>query len=377
MLQNMKSPKKSFALACAGVLSVAALIAVAVHAADDKAGIVAPSKPALTVTVDKPQNAKLSLKLSANGNVTAWQEASVGTETNGLRLNEVRANVGDVVKRGEVLAVFSADTVQADLAQIKASVAEAEANAAEAAANAERARTLQATGALSKQQINQYMTAEKTAQARLEAQRAAAKVQQLRLTQTQVLAPDNGVISARSATVGAVPPAGQELFRMIRQSRLEWRAEVTADEMVRLKPGTAASIIVANGSKVKGKVRMIAPTVDPQTRSGLVYVDVPLTPELKAGMFVKGEFELGSSTGLTVPQQAVVVRDGFSYVFRLGAGNRVAQIKIQTGRRSGDRLEVLNGIAPDAMLVTSGAGFLNDGDLVKVVAAQAPSKAVP
>ena len=193
-------------------------------------------------------------------------------------------------------------------------------------------------------------------------------MQQLRLAQTLVLAPDSGVISSRSATVGAVLPAGQELFRMIRQGRLEWRAEVASAELAHLKPGTHASIKAADGSIVQGKVRMIAPTVDPQTRLGLVYVDLPRHPNLKAGMFAEGKFELGNSDALTLQQQAVVVRDGFSYVFKLGADSRVTQMKVQIGRRSGDRVEVLDGLQPDAELVTSGVGFLNDGDLVKVVA---------
>ena len=142
-------------------------------------------------------------------------------------LAEVRANVGDVGKRGQVLAVFAADTVQADLAQVRASVAEAEATLAEASVNAQRARDLQPSGALSAQQISQYLTLERTAQARVQAARAGARVQQLRLAQTQVVAPDNGVISSRSATVGAVLPAGQELFRLIRR-RLEARGSAAA-----------------------------------------------------------------------------------------------------------------------------------------------------
>jgi hypothetical protein len=84
-------------------------------------------------------------------------------------------------------------------------------------------------------------------------------------------------------------------------------------------------------------------------------------------MFARGEFELGNSSALTVPQQCVVLRDGFSYVFRLNADQHVSQIKLQIGRRVGERVEVLAGLDPDAMLVASGAGFLNDGDLVKVV----------
>lgn len=93
------------------------------------------------------------------------------------------------------------------------------------------------------------------------------------------------------------------------------------------------------------------------------------------GMFGRGEFELGSSNALTVPQQAVVVRDGFNYVFRLNADQRVSQVKLQIGRRVGERVEVLEGISADAVLVASGAGFLNDGDLVKVAPASAATPA--
>jgi HlyD family secretion protein len=225
------------------------------------------AKPALTVTVTTPQPAILPIRISANGNIMAWQEANIGTEANGLRLSDVTANVGDVVRRGQVLATFAADTVSAELAQSRATVAEAEATFADAAVNAQRARDLQATGALSAQQINQFITAEHTAQARLEVAKAAAKTQQLRLAQTQVLAPDDGVISSRSATVGAVLPAGQELFRMIRRGRLEWRAEVAAADLTKLKLGQKANISPTGGEPVQGAVRMVAPSVDMLTRN--------------------------------------------------------------------------------------------------------------
>lgn len=340
--------------------------------ADKKPG---PARPALTVTTVRPQSAQLPIKLAANGNVAAWQEAIIGSESGGLRLTEVRVNVGDAVKKGQVLAVFSADTVSADVAQARAALMEAEANAGEAVANAARAQSLKASGALSAQQISQYMTAETTAKARIASARAALASQELRLRYTQVVAPDDGVISARTATVGSVVGVGTELFRMIRQGRLEWRAEVTAAELARLKPGTAAVVKAANGSELTGKVRMIAPTIDPQTRSALVYVDLPpaasASAPFKAGMFASGQFELGDSSAMTVPQQSVVVRDGFSYVFKLNADQRVSQVKVQSGRRLGDRIELVGGLAPDALVVVSGAGFLNEGDLVRNVAAGA------
>ena len=347
-------------------------------AADDKKAEAA--KPALTVTTVRASPARLPIKLAANGNVVAWQEAIIGSETGGFRLNEVRVNVGDIVKKGQVLAVFSADSIAADVAQARAALQETRANAAEAAANAARARTLQTSGALSAQQISQYMTAEQTANARIAASQATLAAQQLRLKYTQVVAPDSGVISARTATVGSVVAVGTELFRMIRQGRLEWRAEVTASDLSRIKPGVTALVKAANGSELTGRVRMIAPTIDPKTRSALVYVDLPATmapnAPFKAGMFASGQFELGTSDAMTVPQQAVVVRDGFSYVFRLNADQRVSQLKVQTGRRLADRIEVTGGLKPDALVVVSGAGFLNDGDLVRNVAAAAAPAAV-
>ena len=379
---SFKFSPTTFAVIAACVLATggALVFSGASRAADEpKAG---QPRPALTVSTAQPQRTSVPVRLSANGNVAAWQEASIGAESNGLRLTDVRVNVGDVVKAGQVLATFSAETVQADVAQMRASLLEAQANAAEAAANADRARSLQATGALSQQQIQQYTTAEKTAQARVEAAKATLNAQQLRLKYTQVVAPDSGVISARTATVGAVVGAGTELFRMVRKGRLEWRAEVTSTELRRIAPGAKVSVTAASGATAEGTVRMVAPTVDPQTRNALVYVDLPANSDFRAGMFARGEFALGQSEALTVPQEALVVRDGFSYVFVVGAEQRVQMRKVQTGRRVADRVEVTSGLEANASVAVRGAGFLNDGDLVRVAApapapAAAPAPAQP
>jgi RND family efflux transporter MFP subunit len=346
------------------------------------------AKPALTVTTVQARTSVLPLKLAANGSVVAWQEASIGAEVGGLRVQELHANVGDKVKRGQVLASFATEGVQADVALARASLLEANANAAEASANAERARSLQNTGALSAQQISQYLTAEQTAKARVESAKASLDGQLLRLKHTQVLAPDSGILSARTASVGAVVGAGTEMFRLIRQGRLEWRGEVTSAELSRMVVGTGVVLTAPSGAQAKGQVRMVAPTVDAQTRAGLVYVDLvgtiggkSATNAFKPGMFAKGEFELGTSSALTIPQQSVVVRDGFSYAFRVNPDGRVSQVKLLTGRRvatdAGDLVEVLEGLVPSSVVVASGAGFLNDGDLVKTVAAPAAPKSAP
>lgn len=349
----------------AAVLLMLAGVTLRSVAADAPA--TAAPKPALTVSVAQPRNASLANALSANGNIAAWQEASVGAEVNGLRLAAVHVNVGDVVKRGQELARFASETVQADSLQAQAAVLQAQAQHESARADAERARSIQDTGALSASQMAQYLTAEKVSKAQWEAAQAVLAATHLRLGQTRVLAPDDGVISARAATVGAVVGAGQELFRLVRQSRLEWRAEVTPTEIAQVQRGQKAEVSLASGATLSGTVRAIAPSADAQTRNILVYVDLPRHADLKANTFARGRFVLPGSLGLTVPAQAVVQRDGHSYVFVVDGQNKVAQRKVETGRRLNDVVEVLKGLKAEEKVAVQGAGFLNEGDLVKVV----------
>jgi len=328
------------------------------------------AKPSLTVATVQPVALTIPIQLSANGSLAAWQESVIGAEANGLRLTEVKVNVGDRVRQGDLLATLQSDGVRAELAQAQASLSEAQANLQKTRADIESARALVQKGFISANQMNQSQLNESVAMARVEAAEALIQVQRVRLSQTQVKAPDAGVISARNATLGSVVGAGTELFRLIRQGRLEWRAEVTASEIGRVVVGAPVAVMSASGAEIKGRVRMIAPSVDPQTRNALVYVDLqePLG-SARAGMFARGVIDLGTSQALTLPQTAVIVRDGFSYAYRVDADQKVAQLKIQTGRLISDRIEVLGGLPAGARVVASGAAFLNHGDRVRVVTA--------
>lgn len=326
-------------------------------------------RPALTVQLTRPQREDWPELLPATGSVVAWQEAVIGAELANYRLTEVRVQVGDGVKKGQVLARIASDTVASELAEAQASVAEQDASFAEARGNAARAKELRAQGFYSAQLYNQYLAAEHTAQARLAAARARLEAAQVQFSKTSVLAPDDGVISARAATVGSLTQTGQELFRLIRGGRLEWRAEVPSADLGRLTPGLPARITAPNGEAVTGTVRTVAPSVNAETRNGLVYVDLPASSALRAGMFARGRFELARQPALTLPQSALVLREGFAYVFRLENEDRVALTKVSLGRRQGERVEIVDGLAEDARVVARGGGFLADGDRVKIVAA--------
>lgn len=339
------------------------------------------ARPALVVTTVQPTPRELEDGLVANGSIAAWQEAVVGAELAGARIAQLHADIGQRVTRGQVLAVLDDAQVRQDLAAAQAALAEAEAarleasvQATEAAANAERARKVEGTGAFSEQQLAQYRLADQSAQARvalaqarIQAARAQVQTQQLRLRHTEVKAPDEGLIISRQAVLGAVVNPGQELFRLIRGARLEWRAEVTASELARVRVGQKVTLQLGSAGPVTGMVRLIAPQLDPSSRNAIVHVDLPAGSSARPGQFARGEFRLGTSRSLAVPQSTVVMRDGFAYVFRV-QGDRVAQVKVRTGRRSGDQVEILEGVKTQDALVAQGAAFLNDGDLVQVQA---------
>jgi RND family efflux transporter MFP subunit len=216
--------------------------------------------------------------------------------------------------------------------------------------------------------MDQAQAADASAQARVASLKARVQADELRLTYTRISASDDGVITAREAVEGALAQPGQALFHLQRQGRLEWRAEVPGADLAQLKMGHLARLQPSGAAAVTGKVRMVAPKVDAQTRNGLVYVDLPASPDLRAGLFARGEFVVGEKTVLTLPQTAVLMRDGFSYVFKLD-GSQVRQLKVGVGRRQGDRVEVRDGLTPGTPVVVSGLGFLADGDTVRVVPA--------
>lgn len=354
------------------VITVCALgAAMAVAATQDAAPAVGATKPALTVTVVTPQSVRWPMSLVANGSIAAWQEAVMGAEAQGLRLVDLRVQVGDRVAKGAVLALLQSETVSADLAVSRASLAEAEAALAEARANAERARQLQPSGALSSQQIEQYLTAEMTAQARVASAKARVSADEVRLSQTRIVAPDAGVISARNATLGMVVSPGVELFRLIRQGRLEWRAEVPATDLSQLRQGVPVELALPDGRSLKGKVRMVAPTVEASTRNGLVYVDLPASSDVRPGTYLRGRFAFGEAPAVTLPQAALLMRDGFNYLLQVQADERVQLIKVEVGRRQGDRVEIRTPLPAQARFVAQGGGFLAEGDRVRVVAAPA------
>lgn len=328
-----------------------------------------PAAPsALSVSLTSAARERWPQTLPAVGSIAAWQEVVIGAEIGGLRLSQLLVETGDRVTRGQLLARLATGTLRAELKASRAALREASAAAAEAARAAERARTLHQRETLAIRAFEQAVAAAEMAEARLEAARARAQADQLRLDFTDVRAPDDGVISAVAAAEGALVHAGQEILRLQRQGRLEWRAELPGPDLARLAPGQSVRLALSGGETAEGRVRRVSPQVDPLTRSGIVYVDLEPSAVLRAGLFARGDILLDLREVMTLPDTAVLLRDGFSYVFGIEDG-RARQQKVTVGARRGGRIEIRAGLEPGMPVVEAGVGFLSDGLTVRVVVA--------
>ncbi|MGC2164855.1 MAG: efflux RND transporter periplasmic adaptor subunit [Gallionella sp.] len=268
----------------------------------------AVSRPALTVRTVQLGTDKWSRTLSANGTVIPWQEAIISGQLQGLRIAEVMAGIGDQVRQGDVLVTLG-NFAHSDLTNSPASV------------------------------------------------------------QGKILAPDDGVISAANAIVGSMSQPGVELFRLIRKGKLEWRAELTADELMQLRKGMAAQIMLSDGRVISGTVRAISPSVDATTRYGYAFVSLHQNTGIVAGAFVRGSFNVsgGQKTLATLPQSAVMQRGKVTYVLVVGSDSRAHEREVVAGQRIGDRVEISKGLDVKESVVESGGPFLTEGDVVLVV----------
>lgn len=365
--------RKSRLLAIAAAAVVIVILVVFARPARDSAAPANSVPSVMTVEVATPQSEIWARTITANGSLAAWQEVIVSPETGGLRIAAILADVGATVKRGQLLARLADESLQAEHRKQEAVAARSRASLDQARSNVERAQAVKDSGALSTQQIEEYGISEATARAELASEQAELDSIDLKIRQTRIVAPDDGFISSRSAVLGNVVSAGAELYRMVRQSRIEWQPELDARQLATVRVGQKARITLPGGDQVEGEVRLVGPTLSNDTGRGIVYVSLPQHRDVKTGVFVQGIIELDAAPALTLPQSAIVSRDGRSYVYLVDEHAKVGSRPVVTGRRQADRIEVVSGIEAGARIVAAGGAFLSEGAQVTLKSAAAPS----
>ncbi len=324
-------------------------------------------KNAMAVSVTTAKSAALVRTLVATGSVYAWQEAIIGPEVGGYRVAAVNVDVGDKVKRGAELVRLSDELLVADVNSKRATKLQAEAQLVTASSDRRRGDLVKDSGALSSSELEKLHNDELAAQAKVQQATADLESAEVKLRYARVLSPDDGVITSRTVVVGQIAQAGNEMLRLLRNGRIEWRAEIPEGRMRDVHVGQAVRVTMADGSELAGRVRTVAPTVQSGTRTGLVYVDLPKPEGARPGMFARGEIEVSRGMAATLPLASVVVRDGYSYVFVVTDDQRVERRRVETGSVREGRVEIVAGLNPRERVVERGAGFLQDGDRITVV----------
>jgi len=321
-----------------------------------------PDASAMAVSVARVLPQEIERSVLVSGPVSAWEEMQLGVEVGGLRVTALNVDVGERVRKGQLLLQLDHRTLDSDLRQADAGLSEADAGVMLARSNLARGTALASGQYISASQLDELRAVRTQAEARRNTARASRDAVALRRSFADLRAPDEGIISKRLVQPGQVVAAGTELLRLIRDGRLEWRAELAAEDLVRVQPGDRILLSTRDGQRVEGSVRAVSPGVDTQTRTGTVYADLPAPAGLQAGTYLQGRITTGRAQALTVPAASVVQRDGFPTVFTVDAKNIAHRVRVRTGTSANGRVEIVEGLKASDAVVERGAGFLGDGD---------------
>lgn len=358
---------------CCSLLLAAALLSACGGKDDAPTAQADAASAALPVSLAPAQLQPMARTVLVSGPVTAYEEMQLGVEISGQRVTALPVDVGQWVKKGQVLLQVDPRTLDSELAQATASLRQAQAAQELARMNYERSSKLAAQQLISASSLDELRANRINAEAQTATARAARDAAQLRRDFADLRAPADGIISRRLVQPGQVVSAGTELLRLIRDGRLEWRAELPEDQLAAVAVGNTVDLPYAD-TVVSGRLRAVSPGVDAQTRTGTVYADLPTPGPLKPGIYVEGRIVTGDGQALTVPTAAIVQRDGHSYVFGVNDKQQATRQRVRTGQAVQGRTAILDGLKAGDQVVVDGAGFLGEGDRVRVVPA---TKATP
>ena len=364
--------------------------------AEQPAGVPAAAGAFPAIHVVAAAERQMTDRVVVTGTIEAVEEVYVQPQVELLRIETLKADIGDIVKAGQTLATLSEDALilqksqlqanrakaEAVGAQLQAQLAEAKANEAEAIRQAVRAEKLIKSGAFAVGEAEQLRATATAATARVNsanqaifANKADIKVVDaqiddidLKLERTAVKTPVGGIVSARNAKIGAIAVStGNPLFTIIRDNAIELKADVPEGDVLKLKPGQIVNVAVAGTStKVGGKVRTVDPVIDATTRLGTVKIDIDDPAVARIGMYASAEIVVSDRKVLALPLTAVTMEKGGVYVRKI-VDNEVKTTKVDIGVQDGDFVEIKAGLTSKDVVVEKAGAYVRDGDRINPV----------
>lgn len=324
------------------------------------------TSPVMSVNVVKPRQEDWLRTVEATGFIQPWHMSLLSSRIGGVAVTDIYVEVGEHVKRNQVLAKLDSNALLFDRAKAKANLAKTKANLSLANANLKRSKRLKESQLVSEQGVEQLEIEQELINADLQSAIAQLQAIELAISYSEIVAIDNGIIAERNISVGEVVSVGQPTFSLIRQNKMEWVAEIEAQYAANISPGTTCTIDLGE-SKTVGQVKRLSPLVDSSSRLNSIFVSVDSAIKVHAGELVRGECIIGSAAVLTLPSSAVVWRDGESLLMVVGEQDQIFVLPVEIGKSRNDRVEILTDIDSNLKIVTSGGAFLNTGDMVSIV----------
>jgi HlyD family secretion protein len=364
----MTTRSTAFVLACALALS-------ACHRAP------APAEaPPRAVRVARIAIQPLASALDVSGALTSREEAAVTSELSGYRVAKVLADQDDWVKAGQPMAVLDDTLLRAQIDQLKAVLTEQQLAAERAQSQAKNVEGLDNQGVLSQEDIDTRRFGAKTAQAAAAAAAAQLADLQTRDARMTIRAPVSGRVLARTVRPGdlsAGSSSGQPLFRIARDGLIELEADTPEADLGRIHPGQAAQVTLPDGAQVQGKVRLIEPEVDQQTKLGHIRIALPVREDLRPGGYAHALLPDLTASGLTAPDRAVIYGADGASVMVVDASDHARRVPVKTGARAKGMVELIQGPPAGSRVLVTGSSFVLDGDKVAPVDDSGPDGSAP
>jgi HlyD family secretion protein len=337
------------------------------HHGKDAADSPVAGSQAPTVSVIVPGRSSISGHVSATGALAAKREMPVGSVGEGGEVISVLVEPGQWVKQGQVLAIVDSSVQVQQTAGLAAQVKVARANADLAQGNLDRALKLVERGFISKAEIEQLRATRDSAQAQVGVANAAVSESRARNRRLAIVAPEDGLVLSRSVEPGQVVGASSTvLFRIAMHGEFEMLAKLDEDDLAKLSVGDPAEITpVGSAQSFVGHVWQLSPIIDAQTRLGQARIALPYSAQLRPGGFATALIGAGGTIAPRLPESAVLSDNRGSYVFVVGADDKVVRREVTTGSLTAEGLAVRSGLSGSERVVLRAGAFLADGEAVK------------
>ena len=332
--------------------------------------VVVDNSPVINVKVNKVELNNNSQFLSVSGKIQATNSADLSTRMMGY-VEKVYVNVGDKVKKGQLLVSINNTDLQAKKGQVNAGIAKAKATFNNAEKNYNRFKNLFASTSVTQKEMDDMTANYEMAKAGLESANQMKNEINAQFAYANITAPFNGVITSKNVENGDMANPGMPLISLETPKEFEVMAMVPETEILQIKKGTIVTVLVKSIDKnISGKVSEVSTSAKNTGGQYLVKIDLEKTDvNILSGMFSTVQFPVErkvKSVLVLIPKEAIVTNGQLSGVYTTSESNKALLRWLRLGRTYGNKVEVLSGLSADESYIISAEGKLFNGAKISI-----------